>query len=105
MAGSSASEGLVIEDKRSYAIKRVQQTATLKNVQIENLERISIDDLPGYEITARAADKNQGWPRYVYQVLLFGETDYYLIVGLAASEDKDEYLPVFKDIAKTFKRK
>ena len=105
MAGSSASEGLVIENKESYAVKRVQQTATLKNIEIESLKSIRIDDLPGYEITAIATDEENGWPIYVYQVLLFGETDYYIIVGLVASEDKAEYLPTFKEIAKTFKRK
>ena len=105
MAGSSISEGLVIENKKSYAIKRVLLTATLKNIEVENIKSIRIDDLPGYEITAKATDEDNGWPEYVYQVLLFGKTDYYLIVGIVASEDKVEYLPAFKEIAKTFKRK
>ena len=38
----------------------------------------------------------------IYQVMLYNDnSDYFMIVGIA-SENKDENLKLFKDIAKTF---
>ena len=104
LAGASISQGLKIDNKKSFAIKRVQQTATLQNIEVLDIKEITIDNLPGYEITARGTVKNHGGACFAYQVILYGETDYYLIVGIVSADKKAEYLPAFHQIAMTFKR-
>ncbi len=105
MAGASISQGLVIENTEAYAVKRVQQIATLKNIEIEDIKSITIDNLLGYKITARGTDKYHGGTNYAYQVILFGETDYYMIFGIVTADEKADYLPAFEQIAMTFKQK
>jgi hypothetical protein len=104
VAGASISQGLKIDSKKSFAIKRIQQTASLRDIEVMDIRGITIDDLPGYEITARGTAKNHGGACYAYQVILYGETDYYIIVGIVAADEKADYLPVFQQIAMTFKR-
>ncbi|MFC1825638.1 DUF4124 domain-containing protein [Thermodesulfobacteriota bacterium] len=105
IAGASISEGLVVDNKKSFAIKRVQHIASLKNIEIEDIKSITIDNLFGYEITARGTDKNHGGTNYAYQVILFGKTDYYMIFGIVTADEKADYFPTFRQIAKTFKQK
>lgn len=104
IAGASISQDLVIDNKKSFAIKLVQKIATLKNIEIEEIKNIKIDNLPGYEITARGTDKYHGETNYAYQVILFGDTDYYLIVGIVTADEKADYLPTFRQVAKSFKQ-
>lgn len=105
IAAPSLSQDLVIEDKKSFAIRRVQQIATLKNIEIDEIKSITIDNLFGYEITAKGTDKYHGGTNYAYQVILFGETDYFIILGIVTDGEKVDYLPTFQQIAMTFKQK
>ena len=94
-----------IDNKKSFAIKRVRQTATLRDIEVLEIKEITIDGLGGYEITARGTDKNHGGACYFYQAILYGETDYYMIVGIVAAAENSDYLPTFQQIAMTFKKK
>ncbi len=105
IAGASISQGLVINNKKSFAIKRVQQIATLKDIKIMDIKKITIDNLLGYEIMAKGTDKKLEGTNYVYQLILFGESDYYMILGMVTAADKTEYIPTFRQIAMTFKQK
>lgn len=105
VAGASISPGLKIDDKKSFAMRRIRQTATLRDLEVLDVKEITIDGLAGYEITARGTDKKHGGACFAYQVILYGESDYYLIVGIVSADEKAEYLPAFKQIAMTFKRK
>lgn len=104
LAGASISQGLKTDSRKSFAIKRIQQTATLQNIHVLDIREITIDNLPGYEIMARGTVKNHGGACSAYQVILYGETDYYLIVGIVSADEKADYLPAFQQIAMTFKR-
>lgn len=41
----------------------------------------------------------------VYQVMLFEQQTYFLIQGLISNRNRQPYLKVFKEMARTFKRK
>jgi len=41
----------------------------------------------------------------IYQVILFDESSYFLMQGLVGAELRDEYLPEFKEMARSFKQK
>jgi len=105
MAGASLSQGLVIEDKKSFCIKRVQSIGTLENIEIERIKSITIDNLIGYEIMAKGTDKYHGRTSYAYQVILFDETAYFIILGIVTETEKTNYLPTFHQIAMSFKQK
>ncbi len=104
-AGPSLSQGFVIEDKKALAIKRAQEIGSFKEIEIEDIHHITIDGLDGYEITAKGTSRLHGETTYAYQVVLFGETDYFIITGYVTSDKKAEYWPVFRKIAMTFKQK
>jgi hypothetical protein len=96
---------VVAEDKRQYAERRLRQTAVTKGLALKSTHAINIDGLDGYESLAEAEDAESGAPLIVYQVILFDEGSYILMHGLVGTELRDEYLPEFKAMARSFQRK
>lgn len=94
-----------IDDKEEFAKARVSQTATITNIEIEKLSQIGLDDLNGYEIIATGKDVESGQPMVIYQTILFEDLGYYLMQGLISEKQSQTYLPAFKDMARSFKRK
>jgi hypothetical protein len=105
VAGASASQGLAIQNKRDFATARALSISTLKSLHIKETTPVTIAGLNGYEILARGIDKQTGEKMFVCQTMLFGNTDYYLIQGLARSAEQGAYLPVFRETMKSFKLK
>lgn len=103
VVGSSPGEVLV-EDEKQYAINRMKQFPTIVKVESENINSVTIDDISGYEIVSYGQDDKTGEPEMVYQIMLFSDNLYYLIVGIA-KDNFEENLEVFKTVSKTFKRK
>ena len=71
------------------------------NTIVKSINSITIDNIEGYEIVATSKNENLQ-EEIIYQVMLYNDnSNYYIIVGIA-SENKDENLKLFKDVAKTF---
>jgi len=104
-AGPSVSEGAMIEDKKALAIQRAQEIKMLKDIEIQDVNNITIDGLNGYEITAKGTHRLHGEITYAYQVVLFGRTDYFIIAGYVTVYEKAKYWPIFRKIALSFKQK
>jgi hypothetical protein len=94
-----------IDNRRQSAVQRLFQTAHTKITQLDSVDEIAIDGLDGYEITATAVDADSGTPIVVYHVMLFGDRTYFLMQGLVGVQLSDEYLPEFKRMARSFRRR
>jgi hypothetical protein len=105
LVGASASKDLQIATRIEFAVERLKKTATLERITTEPPIEITINGLGGFEIIAQAQDSASGRTAMIYQVMLFEETDYFLMQGIAAEEDKATVLPMFKETAASFRRK
>lgn len=94
-----------IGNPEEFAKTRVLQTATIKDIEIEHLNKVTIDTLNGSEIVAKGEDKETGQPMVLYQVILFEEQGYFLMQGLISNRNRQPYVEVFREMARTFKRK
>lgn len=92
-----------IEDKKLYALNRLKKMP-FEIVKIENINEVTVDDVSGYEITAIAKDKKTGLEEKVYQVMLFSDNLYYILLG-TTNNDYEKNISEIKKIVKTFKRK
>ena len=93
-----------IDNPEEFAKARILQTAQITDVKIEESNKITIDDLDGYEIVANAKDKASGRAIMIYQVVLFERQNYFLMQGLVGSKNRQPNLELFKQMAVTFKR-
>ncbi len=105
IACPSLSSGLVITDRKDFSVNRVMKIEQAKEVKVDIIKDISIDSLHGYEILASGKDAKEGFPVFIYQVMLFGESDYFIIQGLVGAGEREKYLPLFKKSAESFRRK
>jgi hypothetical protein len=103
--GLSASENLVLSDRKAFAEHRITKTATVKTISVNQSTPVKIGGLSGYTTTATGEGADAGTPLSIYQVLLFDTSGYCVIQGITPSANRSTYMPVFETIAKTFKMK
>jgi hypothetical protein len=94
-----------VKDRKQFSENRLAQTAQIENLSIDTSSAIGINGLSGYEIIAKARDRDTNTPLTVYQVMLFEEDSYYIIQGIVGEKLKAEYLNDFQAMARSFKRK
>jgi hypothetical protein len=104
IAAQALGKGLA-EDKQSFAEQRLRQTAYTKRLVIESTDAITIDGVEGYELVAKAEDARSGTELVVYQVILFDQDSYVLLQARVGAESSSTYLPEFKTMARSFKRR
>lgn len=102
---SQALSQLDLDDKEQFAKSRLSQTATVSDIEIEQLSQVTVDSLNGYEILAKGNDRESGNSMLIYQMVLFENQSYYIMQGLVSSKQRPTYLPVFKEMARSFRRK
>lgn len=103
--GLSASEDMAVPDQKSFAERRMLQTATVKNITVDQSTPIKIGNLPGYATTAKGVGEDGGTPLTIFQILLFDTSGYCVIQGITPSAKKSIYVPIFERIAFTFTMK
>jgi hypothetical protein len=92
-----------IADKKTFALNRVNQTP----LEIENVEsssEITIDGISGYEVVAKGKDSKTEEKENLYQVILFSDNLYYVLLGTTNDESKIS-MDLLKKIIHTFRRK
>jgi hypothetical protein len=104
IVGQSVSK-IETDDIESFAKSHILQTDSVTGVEIELSNKMSIDNLNGYEIVAKAKDSKSGEPMFIYQTMLFDAQGYYLMLGMVSDRQRQAYLTVFREMAGTFKRK
>jgi len=94
----SAHSRVAVDDLEEFSRNRIMQTAHVKN--IENIETapVTVDDLSGMELTARAEDEQSDIPMELYQVILLRSDSYFIVQGLVGKEAAVKYLPEFRKI-------
>lgn len=103
IVGSSVGK-VFFGDKREYSINRMKKTPSVKEVDSKNVHPIVIDGLSGFEVIAYGEDKKNNKQEMVFQTMLFTDNMYYLIIG-SANDNFKENLKMFRSLSKTFKRK
>ena len=102
IVGPSLGSGAVT-DRREFAEGRLRETVGQKIQAVESTEEVVVGGLDGVEILATSEAADSGTPMIVYELMLFDEQGYYLIQGLVGSDHRDEYLPEFERIARSFR--
>jgi len=67
-------------------------------------EPVIIDGLNNYETAAAGKDAGSSTALALHQLMLFDAGRYFIMVGLLGAELRDEFLPEFKSLARSFKR-
>jgi hypothetical protein len=94
-----------VEDPESLAKLSLLQNDSVADIEIEQSTKVLIHSLSGYEIIARGLEKKSKQPTVIYQTMLFENQNYYIMLGMVGSEQRESYLPVFKEMAESFSRK
>jgi hypothetical protein len=97
--------GAVTTDRKEFAGNRLRQTALKKDITIESAEAITVAGLEGWEMTARAKHAKTGAGMFIYQVILFDKGSFILLQGTGGTAMREEFLPEFEDMARSFERK
>ena len=91
-------------DKKLTAISRMKRRPYTDLIINENsVNEVEIDGISGYEIIGEGVDKSDA-KELVYQVMLFTDNGYYIILG-AAKDNFEQNLELFKKVARTLRRK
>jgi hypothetical protein len=102
IAAQSIAE-VMVQNKAEYAKKRIQDTAQLKDITVDAEEEVTISGLKGRKVLATGLDTKTGAKTFIYQVMLFPDTGYYLMQGLSDEAQRKELLVEFDKIANSFK--
>jgi hypothetical protein len=94
------------QELEDFARQRLLKTDNLTEIEIETGNKIVINNLDGYEIIAIGKDIKSKNPVAIYQVILSDQNAYYyLMQGQVDTRYNSQYLPIFKKLARSFKRK
>lgn len=101
IAGTSLGKIAAVKDRKKYTLERLEKMPGAENSTIKETNTITVDGLNGYEIVAEGSAKE-----LIYIVMLYtaAADNYYIIYG-SANEEQEHYLPQYRAIVKTFKRK
>lgn len=101
IAGNSMGRIATVRDQKKYSVDRLKKMPGAEASVVKETNPITIDNLKGYEIIAEGADKE-----LIYMVMLYtAASDFYYLIYGSANEEQEHYLPQYRAIVKTFKRK
>lgn len=89
--------------RKMFAEMRIKKFPDVTDVVIKLSEEITIGGLDGFEVIATG--KKSDTEVAAYQVVLFDSDGYYLIYGTIVRDQVKPLLPVFRQMAKSFKLK
>ncbi|MDL1873596.1 hypothetical protein FBQ85_00265 [Cytophagia bacterium CHB2] len=93
-----------VEDPESLAKLSLLQNDSVADIEIEQPVKVLIDSLSGYEIIAKGMSAKSKQPTVIYQMMLFEDQNYYIMLGMVGSEKREAYLQVFREMAGSFRR-
>lgn len=105
VVGSSVAT-VPIADLNKFAAARLQEIEQVAGIELKQQASITIAQLYGNETVAEGAWKAQPAERVViYQVVLPGKGNYFLMQGVAPLAEREKYLTSFRRIARSFQPK
>lgn len=90
-------------DRRQFAEKRLSATAQATGITVTSTEPVHVAGLDGFESLAEAEDAKSETPIVIYQVMLFDGGSYILMQGLVGTARREEFLPEFKAMSRSFR--
>lgn len=92
-----------IANPKKFALEKLHDLPYnfIDNPEINPIE---LDGLSGYEIKTYSLDKKTGIKQLIYQVILYSNNTFYLILGTAYN-DFENNLSLFIDVSSSFKRR
>ncbi|HCL06964.1 MAG TPA: hypothetical protein DHW64_13890 [Chitinophagaceae bacterium] len=104
---SPSLDNMYFPDKKQAFIERMKKLP-YRNLSINenSIKEVTIDGIGGYEFISEGISmaNNSGQNELVYQVMLFADNAYYLMIGNAKTDYENNTL-LFQKIARTFKKK
>lgn len=102
MVAPSLDKRQVVEPEK-MAVSLLASLPGYKDVKPDEPHEIEIAGLKGVEVTADAADADDGKPIRLYQAMLFNEDGgYFRLIGIATPEEASRLKPEFPKIAQSF---
>jgi len=103
LAGSSFAP-LAATDLEGFARRRLDDVAELEEQEVLSERALTLGGLPAYELVVAARDRRTGASMKVYQALVVDGDRFFLVQGLVAAENAEEFIPQFREIAHSFRR-
>lgn len=97
----SAYSQVKIEDIGKFSRTRLKQTPEIKNLLEASSQPITISGQKAFELIARGSDPRTNKPLTVYQVIIATDKTYYIVQGMVPSTRAEDYLPIFRSVAKS----
>lgn len=103
LIASKSFSNTTIEDKKLFCLNRLK-TTPFELISTDSIAEIMIDGISGYEIVASGKNLKKTEDVLIYQVILFSDDLYYIILG-SANQDFEKNLDEFRKMVKAFNRK
>ncbi len=101
----SLSGAISFDARRLMFGRRLNKTKDVRDLVPGDVEKLTIDDLPGLVCVARGIHTSDDKPIVVVQVMLFDDGGYYLVQGRTrAAKPEDDIAEVMR-LARTFRRR
>jgi hypothetical protein len=97
----SAYSQVQIEDIRKFSRIRLKQTPEVKDLMEASSQPITIAGQKAFELVARGYDLRTNKPLTVYQVIIATDKTYYILQGMVPSTSAQDYLPIFRSVARS----
>jgi hypothetical protein len=92
-----------VAEPEKLAVALLASLPGYKDVKPGEAQEIKIGDLDGVEVSANAADEDDGTPVRLYQAMLVGKDGgYFRLIGIATAADAPRLEAEFPKIAKSF---
>lgn len=103
VVGASISE-VDLRELKAFSETRLRQGEQISDVKNVIGSATKVDGLPAYEIMAEATDANSATPLRVYQLVVADGSRYFLAQGFVGATRVDEFMPQFREVAKSIRR-
>ena len=93
-----------LSNLESFAKARLAQTQQIKQVQNITGERVTVNGLSAYELTADALDGRAGTPIRVYQLIADDGGNYFIVQGFVGQGTAAPFLTQFREVARSLSK-
>ncbi len=89
-------------DRAQYAEERARRLEGAGDLEIESVLPVVVDGLDGFQLLGQTQGGPQ--PLFVCLTMLFGEQEYFVLVGMSTALRRAELSPLFRRMAASFRR-
>jgi hypothetical protein len=90
------------DERDQYALDRARRLEGAAELEVEATKPVEIDGLPGVQLCGLAPARPQ--TLFVHQTMLFGDSEYCLLVGMCTPDVRSRFEPLFRQMSASFRR-